>query len=168
MPFTGSRDVDPLTELLKVAGVDAKADTLVSEEDDVNSSLGPVGIEAARLLGCYLRGMFADFDSEEMASKKLYRRLVVTSTEQRMVRRVLLGVDTRHGRRDVDFFAASNDRFARDVWDSDWDIAMPVDKETSAVRLLDLPPPTIEKVNRYVFSLSQRFATAAQRRPAPE
>ena len=34
---------------------------------------------------------------------------------------------------------------------------MPVDRETSAVRLLDLPPPTIERVNRYVFSLGQRF-----------
>jgi hypothetical protein len=158
VPFTGSRDVDPLTELLKVAGVEAKADALVSEEDDVNSSLGPVGIEAARLLGCYLRGMFDDFDSEEMASKKLYRVSSARAQSHGWCDESYWGWTPDTAAETADYFAPANNRFAHDVWDSDWDIAMPVDRETSAVRLLDLPPPTIERVNRYVFSLGQRFA----------
>ncbi|MDX6296841.1 MAG: hypothetical protein QOI51_698, partial [Nocardioidaceae bacterium] len=58
----------------------------------------------------------------------------------------------------ADYFTESNNRFARAVWGSDWDIPMPVDRETSAVRLLDLDPPTIEKIHRYVFSLTGRFS----------
>jgi len=158
VPFSGSRDVDPLTELLHVAGVDAEADALVSEEDDVNSSLGPVGIEAARLLGCYLRGMFPDFDSEEMASKKLYRLSSSRAQRTGWCDESFWGWTPETAAETAEFFAPANDRFARDVWGSDWAISMPVDRETSVARLLDLPPPTIEKIQRYVFSLGRRFA----------
>ena len=57
----------------------------------------------------------------------------------------------------ADYFASSNERFARDVWGNDWTISMPVEKETSAARLLDLPPPIVEKVQRYVFAMGRRF-----------
>src|SRR5262249_29885116 len=73
VPFSGVRDVDPLEGLLSAIGVDLSDETLVREEEEVNTSLGPVGIEAVRLLGAYLRGLFSDFDSEEIAAKKLYR-----------------------------------------------------------------------------------------------
>lgn len=158
LPFTGSRDVDPLTQLLAVAGVQAEAEALVSEEDDVNSSLGPVGIEAARLLGAFLRGSFDDFDSEEMAAKKLYRVSSSRAQTNGWCDESYWGWTPESAADTVDYFAAANNRFAHDVWGSDWDIAMPVDKVTSAVRLLDLPPPTLEKVNRYIFSLGRRFA----------
>lgn len=158
LPFTGSREVDPLVELLRLAGVQAKPDALVSEEDDVNSSLGPVGIEAARLLGCYLRGMFQDFDSEELAAKKLYRVSSARAQTNGWCDESYWGWDEHSAAQTVEYFAPSNDRFAHDVWGSDWEMSMPVDKPTSVVRLLDLPPPTVERINRFVFSLSRRFA----------
>ncbi len=65
-------------------------------KDEVNSSLGPVGIEAARLLGSYLRGIYPDFNSDEDAAKSLYRRVVQSGTEERLVRRSVLGLDSRH------------------------------------------------------------------------
>jgi hypothetical protein len=157
LPFTGSRDVDPLQQLLQIAGVGAKPDALVSEEDDVNSSLGPVGIEAARLLGGYLRGMFVDFDPEELASKKLYRLSSSRAHSNGWCDESFWGWTRESAEMIADYFAQSNDRFARDVWGSDWRISMPVDKETSTVRLLDLPPPIVEKVQRFVFAMGRRF-----------
>jgi hypothetical protein len=164
--FTGSRDVDPLAGLLAVAGLDVSDRTLVQEKDDVNSSLGPVGIEAARLLGSYLRGLYPDFDSEEMASKKLYRLSSTRAQNSGWCDESFWGWTPETAADTAAYFAPSNDEFARAVWGSDWDIAMPVEKETSAVRLLDLDPPTIERIHRYVFSLAGRFAAMRAEAPA--
>jgi hypothetical protein len=158
LPFTGSRDVDPLAELLRVARVEDRADALVSETDDVNASLGPVGIEAARLLGCFLRGKFPDFDSEELAAKKLYRISSSRAQSNGWCDESYWGWTPRTAAQTAEYFAASNHRFAHDVWGSDWDLPMPVDTQRSSVRLLDLPPPILEKINRYVFGLTNRFA----------
>lgn len=158
VPFTGSRDVDPLAELLAAAGIDLGDAVLEHESDDVNSSLGPVGIEAARLLGSYLRGMFPDFDSEEMAAKKLYRLSSSRAQSNGWCDESFWGWTTSTAQETVDYFSSANDRFARDVWGTDWSIPMPVDKETSAVSLLDLEPSTLERIQRYVFSLTHRFS----------
>jgi hypothetical protein len=157
VPFTGSRDVDPLESLLAVAGVDLTGQTLIHEKEEVNTSLGPVGIEAARLLGGYLRGLFPDFDSEEIASKKLYRLSSSRAQHSGWCDESYWGWTPETAQQTVEFFEPSNNRFAQSVWGHDWDIEMPVDKETSAVRLLDLDPPTVERVQRYVFSLAERF-----------
>lgn len=157
VPFTGDREVDPLAALLDVAGIDVGDAPLVAEKDDVNLSLGPVGIEAARLLGAFLRGMYDDFDSEEMASKRLYRHSSSRAQHNGWCDESFWGWTPQTAAETVAFFTPSNERFARDVWSAGWDIAWPVDKLTATARLLDLPPPTIEKVNRYVFSLAQRF-----------
>lgn len=159
VPFTGDRDVDPLAELLGAAGIDLAGVELHHEAADVNSSLGPVGIEAARLLGSYLRGQFPDFDYEENAAKKLYRLSSTRAQTNGWCDESFWGWTARTAADTVDYFAPANDRFARVVWGAGWDIPMPVDQETAAVRLLDLEPPTIEKIQRYVFSLAARFAS---------
>ncbi len=158
VPFTGSRDVDPLEELLRAAGLDLGGRVLVHEADDVNSSLGPVGIEAARLLGSYLRGVFPDFDSEEMAAKKLYRVSSSRARSNGWCDESFWGWTPQTAEATVEYFSAANARFANDVWGTEWTIPMPVDKETSALRLLDLDPQTIERIHRYVFSLANRFS----------
>lgn len=155
--FTGSRDVDPLAQLLGVAGVDTTGCTLVQEKEDVNTSLGPVGIEAARLLGSFLRGMFPDFDSEEIASKRLYRQSSSRARANGWCDESFWGWTPKTAQQTVDFFAPANNRFARAVWGTGWDIDMPVETDSSAVHLLDLNPPTIERVHRFVFSLADRF-----------
>lgn len=157
VPFTGDRTIDPLAALLDVADVDVGDAPLIAEKDDVNLSLGPTGIEAARLLGAFLRGTYDDFDSEEMASKRLYRHSSSRAQSNGWCDESFWGWTPTTAAETVDYFMPSNHRFARDVWGADWDIAMPVDKETATARLLDLPPPTIEKVNRFVFSLAHRF-----------
>lgn len=159
VPFTGNRDVDPLAELLKSAGIDVGGAELQHQAEDVNSSLGPIGIEAARLLGSYLRGLFPDFDYEESAAKKLYRVSSSRAQSNGWCDESFWGWTPESAEDTVAYFAAANDRFAHDVWDSDWTIPMPVDQDTSAVRLLDLEPPTIEKIQRYVFSLANRFTS---------
>lgn len=158
VPFTGSRDVDPLAELLHVAGIDIGEGVLEHEADDVNSSLGPVGIEAARLLGSYLRGVYPDFDSEEMAAKRLYRLSSSRAQSNGWCDESFWGWTAQTAEETVEFFSAANARFAQDVWGTEWTIPMPVDQETSAARLLDLDPPTIERVQRFVFSLANRFS----------
>ncbi len=159
LPFTGSRDVDPLEELLHVAGLDLEGHPLIQERDDVNASLGPVGIEAARLLGSYLRGTFPDFDSEEMAAKMLYRLSSSRAQRSGWCDESFWGWTPVTAADTAAYFAPANDRFSRAVWGTDWPIPLPVDKDTSAVRLLDLDPPTIEKIHRYVFGLAKRFGT---------
>lgn len=158
VPFTGSRDTDPLEELLAAAGIDLGGAELRHEVDDVNSSLGPIGIEAARLLGSYLRGVFPDFDYEEIAAKKLYRLSSSRAQANGWCDESFWGWTADTAQETVDYFAAANERFAHDVWGTDWTIPMPVDKETSAVRLLDLDPPTLERIQRYVFTLANRFS----------
>jgi len=158
LPFSGERDVDPLQQLLTFAGIESFPHALADEDDDVNSSLGPVGIEAARLLGCYLRGLFEDFDPEEMAAKRLYRISSARAQRNGWCDESFWGWTPRAAEEIVQHFAESNDRFAHDVWGTDWTIPMPVDRKPSAVHLLDLPPPELEKVQRFVFSMGRRFS----------
>lgn len=158
VPFTGSRDVDPLRALLDAAGVDLEGAALVHDKDDVNASLGPVGIEAARLLGSYLRGIYPDFNADEDAAKKLYRASSSRAQKNGWCDVPFWGWTPATAARHVERVAASNNRFARAVWGKDWDIPMPLDTETSAVDWLDLNPPTTERIHRYVFSLAARFS----------
>lgn len=167
VPFTGERDVDPFQALLHVAGLDLPDETFQHDEDEINASLGPVGMEAARLLAAYLRGTFADFDFEEAAAKKLYRLASHRAQENGWCDEPFWGWTAETAQVTADYFAESNNRFARAVWGSEWDIPIPLDRETSAVRLLDLDPPTIEKVHRYVFSLTGRFSKLRAEALAP-
>lgn len=159
VPFTGSRDVDPLAELLRVSGVEVDSSLLVAKRDDVNRSLGPVGIEAARLLGAMLRGLYPDFDPEEPAAKRLYRRSSLRASKYGWCDEPFWGWTPETAAAAAERFAARNEEFAQAVWGHGWDLPMPVDTETSAVALLELPPPTIERVHSYVTTMARRFDT---------
>lgn len=160
LPFTGDRSEDPLRTLLAAAGITLSPGVeLVHEADDVNASLGPVGLEAARLLACFMAGSYADFDPEEPAAKRLYRLSSTRARAAGWCDEAYWGWTPATARETAEYYEASNEEFARQVWGGEWPLPMPVDKACTAVRLLDLDPPTTEKVQRYVFGLGRRFAT---------
>jgi hypothetical protein len=159
LPFTGDRSEDPMRTLLSAAGIELPGDAeLVHTSDDANASLGPVGLEAARLLACFLEGTFGDFDAEEPAAKRLYRLSSSRARAAGWCDEPFWGWTPQTAANTAEYYAASNDDFARQVWGTDWPLPMPLDKDCTAVRLLDLDPPTNERVQRYVFGLSRRFA----------
>jgi hypothetical protein len=157
LPFTESRDADPLVSLLAAADVDVPAGDFEHEREDVNPSLGPIGIEAARLLTSYLRGRFLGFDSEGQAAKRLYRMSSQRAHAQGWCDESFWGWTPVTAGQIVDYFADANDRFARAVWGAPWDLPSPIDKPTSAVRLLELDPPYVEAISRYVFAMADRY-----------
>lgn len=160
VPFTGDRGEDPLRTLMAAAGLPLDTDVeLRHEVDDVNASLGPVGLEAARLLSCFLTGTYEDFDPEEPAAKKLYRLSSSRARANGWCDEPFWGWTESEAAETADFYKASNEEFARLVWDSEWPLEMPLDKPCTAAQLLELDPPTTEKVQRYVFGLTRRFAT---------
>jgi hypothetical protein len=146
---------DPLQAVLQSVGVSWPADPgpIVGPV-----TLGPVGVEANRLLATYLRAEVPDFRPDA--------RPVVAASRAGLSRVEKLGwcVDDFWGwtpratKKVLGRFDASNHRFAKAVWGTDWPLAYPLERPGNQVDFLDLDIQTIDQVHHYVVSMAGRVA----------
>jgi hypothetical protein len=167
VPFESITATDPLVGLLGAAKIDVPADRLSLTPTGTNESLGPVGVEAARLLGGYLRGIDPEFTHKSDAAQKLYRVAARRARENGWCVDRFWGWDPELAKHVADRFREPNRRFARAVWGSGQSVSMPVDRPRATVRLIDLPADEINQVQSYVARMGRRYLGLRTGRPYP-
>lgn len=163
VPFSEFRETDPLVALLAAADVEVPIDRLTTIDGELNTSLGPVGMEAARLLGRYLRGKHSNFSRREFAARKLYRVAAGHARDAGWCQDKFWGWTPELAEEAATRLKPANDAFAQAVWAKDWDLPMPVDTPRCAEVLDDLDSATLEDVYDFVFAMSARFERLRER-----
>ncbi|MDX6309992.1 MAG: hypothetical protein QOI06_3038 [Nocardioidaceae bacterium] len=157
VPFESLTAADPLLGLLGAAKIDVPADRLTTTRTGANESLGPVGVEAAKLLGGYLRGIDPEFTHKSGAAQKIYRLAAGRARENGWCADKFWGWDPQLAQHVADRFLEANRRFARAVWGRGQSVSMPVDRPQMTASLIDLPPEEIDVVQSYVSSMGRRY-----------
>ena len=73
IPFADLVAENPLFAILKSARIDVPLEELALSERSSNESLGPIGVEACRLLGSYLRDLDPSFTYKNEVGQRIYR-----------------------------------------------------------------------------------------------
>lgn len=167
VPFESLTAADPLLGLLEAAKIEVPAERLTSTRSDANESLGPVGVEAAKLLGGYLRGIDPGFTHKSDAAQKVYRLAAGRARENGWCADKFWGWDPELAKHVADRFREPNRRFARAVWGPRHSVSMPVDRPQRTASLIDLPPEEINLVESYVASMGRRYLELRTGRPYP-
>lgn len=148
----------PLATFLRAARIDVPVDELVTMEEPANASLGPVGVEATRLLGRYLRAVNPKFDSSDMAARKLHRMAAAQARTAGWCDDPYWGWPKPLAAAAAEQLEASNQRFARAAWGTDWPLPMPVDEPQARVTLMSLTPVELDTIHQYVATMAQRYS----------
>lgn len=166
MPWDPRSDGDALPALLALGGIEMAPGTLLPGEAVKDVDLGPVAIEANRLLGSYLRGRFPDFRPGEPAARRL-RRKVGTSTESwEWDVEEFWGWSPQQAARAAARYAGPNEHFARHVWHDDWGLQPPVTRERRTAELVELDPTSVNRVHRYLVEMEGAFERLRRRESA--
>lgn len=177
MPWDPGSGADALPALLSLAGVDVPAEALAHSESE-EEPLGPVGLEANRLLGSYLRGRFPDFRYGEAATRRLRRKAATVSQtyhwdrrggdgpESQLLTAEFWGWTHEQAARWAARYAPSNETFARAAWGGSWTVAAPVDRDREVAELVELDPMSVNQVHRYLIGMEEAFERFRRREAA--
>lgn len=144
----------PLQVVLRAAGVEIPE---LPQPGASPASLGPVGVEANRLLATYLRGGVPDFTADARSVVSASRAAMVRAEKQGWCARPFWGWTSETAERAIARFDSSNDRFAQVVWGTEWPLGYPLDRPNRQLDLLDLDPELIEHVHQYVVTIGDRL-----------
>lgn len=149
----------PLTALLCAARIDVPDAILVSGPAAVNITLGPIAIEALRLLRGYLRALHRSLSDDDMAVRRLHRIAARATVEAGWCDEPFWGWPAPLAREAASRMLPSNERFARAVWGSPWSMPLPLEQEQRRANLLSLPPDDLDRVQDFVHAMGQRYVT---------
>jgi hypothetical protein len=121
-------------------------------------TLGSVGVEANRLLSTYLRAEIPEFRPDAQPVAAASRAALSRVEKVGWCADEFWGWTSRAAGKVLGRFDASNHRFARTVWGTDWPLAYPLDRAGTQLDFLDLEVPVIDQVHRYVVSMASRLA----------
>lgn len=159
VPFAQFREVDPLVGILRAGQIEIPEDRLILETDSSNVSLGPIGIEAARLLARYLHGHDKEFSRRQVSARRLHRVSAAYARNAGWCQERFWGWTSDSAHTAAEQFAESNEQFAQAVWGTAWNMPMPVDVAPTTVVLDDLPATTVEAIHDYLFAMAHRYET---------
>lgn len=158
MPWDPHAGAEALPALLTLAGIDIDGATLrVPELDTDAEQLGPVGVEANRLLGSYLRGRFPDFTLAEPAARRLRRKAAQVGQAHGFEADDFWGWSPEQATQAAARYAVGNQQFAHALWGGEWALATPIDKPRHAVELVELEPSMVNRVHRYLIEIEEAF-----------
>jgi hypothetical protein len=158
VPFDVHVEADPLAALLAAAEIAVSPGELRQPPQTYGDQLGPIGIEAARLLGAHLRGRYPTFQPTELAARRLKRRAATEALAQGWCDAEFWGWSAPQADRLVAHYAPSNQEFARRAWATDWNLPAPLDLPQSTAELVELDPGTVQRVHRFVNTMERLFA----------
>jgi hypothetical protein len=157
VPWDPTREADSLADLLAAASVPIDSSELRQPDEIFGEELGPVGIEATRLLGAVLRGRFPDFSPDEPAARRLRRRASTAALAKGWLADEFWGWSPRRADQAVAHYAESNQEFARRTWGGDWGLSSPLDRRRTVVDLVELDPEKLNRVHRFVNEMARMF-----------
>lgn len=153
--------VHPVRAVLGAAGVELPADVAASPVAPA-WTLGAVGVEANRLLSTYLRAEIPGFQPDASALVAASHSGLARADKAGWCADEFWGWTRRSAKKARARFDASNDRFARAVWGTDWPLPYPLDRPCTQLDFLDLDAEVIDQVQRYVVSMVARVARNLQ------
>lgn len=147
----------PVTTVLSAAGVDVDVELPRPVVPDL-PKLGSTGVEANRLLATYLRAEIPGFkpDDDGVAAASLSG--LARAQKLGWCDDSFWGWTPRAVEKALARFDASNQRFARAVWGTDWQLPYPLDRQCTQGNVLDLDFPVVDQVHRYVMSMADKVA----------
>ena len=146
---------NPLQVVLRAAGVDV-SDPVASAP--ALPTLGSVGVEANRLLATYLRAEIPGFKPDAPAVAAASRSGLTRAEKLGWCADEFWGWTPRAAKKALARFDASNHRFARAVWSTDWPEAYPLERACTQADFLDLDVQVVDQVQRYVVGMAGRVA----------
>jgi hypothetical protein len=157
IPYNEYRAENPLAVVLRAAGT-TFAEPL--EPSPAPVMLGPVGVEANRLLATYLRSRVTDFMPDAQPVVAASRAGLARAEKQGWCMRQFWGWTRETAEQAVTYFEAGNHEFAHTVWGTDWPIPYPLERKNRQLDLLDLDAEIIEHVHQYVMTMADKLVPA--------
>ena len=156
LPLTDLDVQHPVAAILRAAGATLERGLDVSDVSRP-TRLGPVGVEANRLLGAYIRAVFSSLETERQQLAAT-RTALLRAEKLGWCAEAFWGWTPAAAAEAVAHVDPSNQRFARAVWGTDWPLAYPLDREGNQQDFLDLDLKTVDQVHRYVMSIAEKVA----------
>ena len=157
-PFSAVADPNPLVAFLRAAQSAVPEEDLVASPDPVNITLGPIAVEAIRLLRTYLRGLNRSLSDDDPAVRRLHRIAARRAQELGWCDEAFWGWPPALAARAAEELSASNERFAQAVWGTPWPMPFPMDRPLARAHLLALPSERLDQVHEFVVDLAKRYA----------
>ncbi len=157
-PWAVDSDEDAFIALLRLCDLTVPPDQVVRPAAVAEIELGPVGIEAVRLLGAYLRGRFPDFHPGEPAARRLRRKVAVTAQNNAWCDIPFWGWSPAQTARAEERYSGPNQQFARRLWGGDWPLQAPPDDQRQVADLWGLGAQATNRVHRFVNEMARAFA----------
>lgn len=165
VPITDLDKPNPLVSLLRAAHLPVPDDELVTEPDAPTINLGPIAVEAMRLLRIYLHGLNQSLSHDDIAVRRLHRVAARHAKDMGWCEQPYWGWTPVLSARAAERLSPSNERFAQAVWGSPWPLPLPIDTPPAHVQLLQLASDQLDRVHEYVFAMAKRYATIRSGRP---
>lgn len=159
VPFPSLSEPNPLVALLRAARIAVPEADLEIGADVLNITLGPVAVEAIRLLRTYLHGLNRSMTDDDPAVRRLHRIAARQAKEAGWCNEPYWGWPPALAAKAAEQLAPSNERFAQAVWGSSWPLPLPVDRAPARAQLLALPPDELDRVHEFVIAMAKRYAT---------
>ena len=124
--------------------------------------LGPTGVEANRLLTTYLRAEAPGFRPDSPPVAALSRTALSRAEGLGWCMDPFWGWTSEAAALAAERFENSNNRFAREVWGTDWPIALPVDQVNTQIDFLDLDFQVVHEIEHFVLVTANRVASRVE------
>lgn len=158
VPFSQLSESNPVMALLRAADIDVAEQEQVIGAEPVNITLGPIAVEAFRLLRSYLGSLNPSLTHDDMAVRRLHRIAARHAKELGWCDDPYWGWPPALAARAAELLADSNERFAQAVWGTAWPMPLPVDRAPTRVQLLKLPADDLDLVHGFVVDMAKRYA----------
>ncbi|MDX6298561.1 MAG: hypothetical protein QOI51_2418 [Nocardioidaceae bacterium] len=159
VPWPDLSRPNPLVALLRAARIAVPEDELVIGPQIVNITLGPVAVEAFRLLRAYLARLDPTLTDEDPVIRRLHRVAARRANELGWCAESYWGWTPELAARAAERLGPSNERFAQAVWGTPWPLPLPVERPPARVQLLSLPSSELDRVHQFVTGMARRYAT---------
>ena len=157
IPYAIPGGPDPFRAFIRAARLDLDESALVVEPEPVNITLGPIAVEAIRLLRAYLLALNPLLCDDDDAVRRLHRMAARAAQANGWTREAFWGWDRDEAEFAAAAFADSNERFARTVWGTPWPMPLPVERASTRVDPLELRPRDLDQVHQFVATMARRY-----------
>lgn len=155
VPFPEFQKNDAFVTFLRAAGINVPESDLPSRPGKSNVSLGPIGVEASRILARHIQKVFPDFSERDR--EILHRHSAAYARKAGWSEDKYWGWEPNLAEWAADQLSASNERFASAVWGGTWDVPMPTDQRSTDISLHELTGQQAAEIFEFVTAMTQRY-----------
>lgn len=166
VPWDRDGGSDALSTLLTAGEISFDDRTLSKVADTPDEIVGPIAVEALRLLTADLRGRFPDFDPNEPAAIRLRRRAATAVRAKGWCKNEFWGWGPGQAAEALARYTGSNQEFARRTGNAGWTLPAPHARAQNVAELVELSPGAVNRVHRFVTDMETAYIRLRARQVA--